>query len=35
VSSSVVLASLIFGFPGLVVGQILLARARRRKEKQA
>ena len=35
VSSSVVLASLIFGFPGLVVGQFLLARARKRKEKQA
>ena len=35
VSSSVVLASLIFGFPGLVVGQILLARNRKRKEKQA
>jgi hypothetical protein len=35
VSSSVVLASLIFGFPGLVLGQFLLARARRRKENQA
>lgn len=35
VSSSVVLASLIFGFPGLVLGQFLLARARKRKEKQA
>jgi hypothetical protein len=35
VSSTVVLASLIFGFPGLVLGQFLLARARKRKEKQA
>jgi ABC-type phosphate transport system substrate-binding protein len=35
VSSSVVLASLIFGFPGLVLGQFLLARARKSKEKQA
>jgi hypothetical protein len=33
-SSSVVLASLIFGFPGLVLGQVLLARTRKRKEKQ-
>jgi ABC-type phosphate transport system substrate-binding protein len=32
-SSSVVLASLIFGFPGLVLGQVLLARTRKRKEK--
>lgn len=31
-SSSVVLASLIFGFPGLLLGQILLARARKRKQ---
>jgi hypothetical protein len=35
VSSTVVLASLIFGFPGLVLGQLLLARARKRKENQA
>ena len=33
-SSTVVLASLIFGFPGLVLGQVLLARSRKRKEKQ-
>ena len=33
-SSTVVLASLIFGFPGLVLGQLLLARSRKRKEKQ-
>jgi hypothetical protein len=35
VSSTVVLASLLFGFPGLVLGQFLLARSRKRKENQA
>lgn len=34
-SSSVVLASLIFAFPGLVLGQVLLARSRKRRENQA
>ncbi len=35
VSSSVVLASLIFGFPGLVLGQFLIARARKRKQAES
>ncbi len=35
VSSSVVLASLIFGFPGLVFGQFLIARASKRKQAES
>ena len=35
VSGSLVFASLLFGFPGLVLGQLLLARARKRKENQS
>jgi hypothetical protein len=34
-ASTVVLASLAFGFPGLVIGQFLLARSRKRREIQA
>jgi hypothetical protein len=35
VSGSLVFASLLFGFPGLILGQFLLARARKRKENQS
>lgn len=35
VSSTLVLASLIFGFPGLLLGQLLLAKSRKRKSNQA
>jgi len=34
-ASTVVLASLAFGFPGLIIGQFLLARSRKRREIQA
>jgi hypothetical protein len=34
-ASTVVLASIAFGFPGLVIGQLLLARSRKRRENQA